>query len=145
MRVIRVVSAALLGVSALTFSAPAAFASGGDSSYGSGDSRSYGSGDDRSDEGGGRGEDRSDRGGDDYGSRGGGGGEDRSDDGGEDRGGRDDGGRSEHYRHGVRAGEGGTVAGFDLKEVGMGAALIAGSVGAAYYLSRRRSVEEGVA
>ncbi|MFF5188064.1 hypothetical protein ACFY30_30635 [Streptomyces sp. NPDC000345] len=39
---------------------------------------------------------------------------------------------------GVRAGEGGTVAGFDLKEIGLGAALIAGSLGAAYRLSRRR-------
>lgn len=142
MRVIRVVSAALLGVSALTFSAPAAVASGGDSSYGSGDSHSYGS-DDRSDDGGGRGEDRSGGGGGDNHSRGGGGGDDRSDDGGggdEGRGGRDGGGKSEHFRHGVRAGEGGTIAGFDLKEVGMGTALIAGSVGAAYYLDRKSVV-----
>ncbi|MEU1182401.1 hypothetical protein ABZ464_33125 [Streptomyces sp. NPDC005820] len=40
--------------------------------------------------------------------------------------------------HGVQAGEGGTVAGFDLKEIGLGAALIAGSVGTAYHLARRR-------
>jgi hypothetical protein len=46
------------------------------------------------------------------------------------------------YR-GVHAGEGGTVAGFDLKEIGLGAALIAGSVGAAYHFSRRRTGEDG--
>ncbi|WP_133915677.1 hypothetical protein [Streptomyces sp. NBC_00582] len=40
--------------------------------------------------------------------------------------------------HGVQAGEGGTVAGFDLGEIGLGAALIAGSVGTAYHLARRR-------
>jgi hypothetical protein len=44
---------------------------------------------------------------------------------------------------GVHAGEGGSVAGFDLKEIGLGAALIAGSVGAAYCLSRRRTGEDG--
>ncbi|MEU3660566.1 hypothetical protein AB0E77_12540 [Streptomyces sp. NPDC032940] len=44
---------------------------------------------------------------------------------------------------GVHAGEGGSVAGFDLKETGLGVALIAGSVGVAYHLSRRRSGEEG--
>ncbi|MFI5793051.1 hypothetical protein [Streptomyces sp. NPDC051677] len=44
---------------------------------------------------------------------------------------------------GVQAGEGGAVAGFDLEEIGLGAALIAGSVGAAYYLSRRRAGEDG--
>ncbi|WP_037861648.1 hypothetical protein [Streptomyces sp. NRRL S-340] len=140
MRVIGVVSAALLGLGALTLSAPAAVASGGDSSYGggSGEGHSYGGGggDSRS-YGGGGGDSRS------YGGGGGG----RSDDGGDDeegRGGRG-GGKPEHFQHGVRAGEGGTIAGFDLKEVGMGTALIAGSVGAAYYLSRRRTGEEGVA
>ncbi|PWI13891.1 hypothetical protein DI272_06815 [Streptomyces sp. Act143] len=46
------------------------------------------------------------------------------------------------YR-GVHAGEGGSVAGFDLKEIGLGAALIAGSVGAAYHFSRRRTGEDG--
>ncbi|MGV9344981.1 hypothetical protein ACWDSD_09275 [Streptomyces spiralis] len=143
MRVIRVVSAALLGVSALTFSAPAALASGGDGghSYGS-EGRSYG--DSRSDDGGGYG-----GGGGDSRSHGGGGGGGYggSDDGGYDDEGRGGGGggRPEHFRHGVRAGEGGTIAGFDLKEIGMGTALIAGSVGAAYYLSRRRTGEEGVA
>ena len=44
---------------------------------------------------------------------------------------------------GVHAGEGGSLAGFDLKELGMGAALIAGSVGAAYHFSRRRTGEDG--
>jgi len=43
---------------------------------------------------------------------------------------------------GVHAGEGGSIAGFDLKEIGLGAALIAGSIGAAYHLSRRRTSEE---
>lgn len=42
------------------------------------------------------------------------------------------------YR-GVHAGEGGSAGGFDLKEIGLGAALIAGAVGAAYRLSRRRT------
>ncbi|MFD4525871.1 hypothetical protein ACFWP7_18470 [Streptomyces sp. NPDC058470] len=42
-------------------------------------------------------------------------------------------------QRGVRAGVGGTVGGFDLKEVGLGTALIAGSVGAAWYMSRRRT------
>ncbi|MFK4100374.1 hypothetical protein ACI2L1_09925 [Streptomyces sp. NPDC019531] len=48
-----------------------------------------------------------------------------------------------HPGRGVQAGEGGSLAGFDLKEIGMGAALIAGSIGAAYRLSRRRSGEDG--
>ncbi|MFF7450212.1 MULTISPECIES: hypothetical protein [unclassified Streptomyces] len=47
------------------------------------------------------------------------------------------------YNRGVHAGEGGTVAGFDLKEIGLGAALIVGSVGAAYHFSRRRTGEDG--
>ncbi|MFJ1968018.1 hypothetical protein ACIO93_05055 [Streptomyces sp. NPDC087903] len=46
------------------------------------------------------------------------------------------------YR-GVHAGEGGSIAGFDLKEIGLGLALIAGSVTAAYRLSRRRAGEDG--
>jgi hypothetical protein len=172
MRAIRVVSAALLGLSALTVTTPVAVADVSDShSYGSGshsddggDSRSGGGGDenrsgggrdeDRSgggrDEdrsGGGRDEDRSGGGGGNSHSRGGGGGDSRSDDGGDDEGrsGGHGGRKPEHFQHGVRAGEGGTIAGFDLKEIGMGTALIAGSVGAAYYLSRRRTGEEGVA
>ncbi|WP_405650399.1 hypothetical protein [Streptomyces sp. NBC_00019] len=48
-----------------------------------------------------------------------------------------------YTNQGVHAGEGGTVAGFDLKEIGLGAALIVGSVGAAYYFSRRRTGEDG--
>ncbi|MCX4766845.1 hypothetical protein OG562_38950 [Streptomyces sp. NBC_01275] len=45
---------------------------------------------------------------------------------------------------GVHAGEGGSsLGGFDLKEIGLGAALIAASVGAAYHFSRRRSGEDG--
>ena len=43
---------------------------------------------------------------------------------------------------GVQAGEGGSLAGFDLKEIGMGAALIAASVGTAYHLARRRGSNE---
>ncbi|MFE2532232.1 hypothetical protein [Streptomyces sp. NPDC059371] len=42
-------------------------------------------------------------------------------------------------QRGVRAGVGGGAGGFDLKQIGMGTALIAGSVGAAWYLSRRRT------
>jgi hypothetical protein len=42
---------------------------------------------------------------------------------------------------GVKAGAGGTSDGFDLGEIGLGTALIAGSVGAAYYWSRRRTGE----
>ncbi|MFH8218180.1 hypothetical protein ACH4C2_03165 [Streptomyces sp. NPDC018057] len=130
MRVIRVVSAALLGLGALTLSAPAAVASGGDGgSYDGGGHSSYG---------GGGGGDRS------YGGGGGDSGSYGGDDEDEGRGGRG-GGKPEHFQHGVRAGGGGTVAGFDLKEVGMGTALIVGSVGTAYYLSRRRTGEEGVA
>ncbi|MBC2903742.1 hypothetical protein [Streptomyces cupreus] len=44
---------------------------------------------------------------------------------------------------GVHAGEGGSFAGFDLKEIGLGAALIAGAIGAAYHLSRKRTSEDG--
>ncbi|MGW2822047.1 hypothetical protein ACWC24_13695 [Streptomyces sp. NPDC001443] len=43
----------------------------------------------------------------------------------------------------VQAGEGGSVAGFDLKEIALGAALIAGSIGTAYHLGRRRESEDG--
>ncbi|MEV0227718.1 hypothetical protein [Streptomyces sp. NPDC050704] len=43
---------------------------------------------------------------------------------------------------GVKAGVGGGAGGFDLGEIGLGAALIAGSVGAAYYW-RRRTGEHG--
>ncbi|MFJ6656512.1 hypothetical protein ACIQNG_09135 [Streptomyces sp. NPDC091377] len=50
---------------------------------------------------------------------------------------------SEYPQRGVHAGEGGSLAGFDLKEIGFGLALIVGSVGAAYHFSRRRSEQEG--
>ena len=40
---------------------------------------------------------------------------------------------------GAHAGAGGSMAGFDLEEIGLGAALIAGSTGAAYRFYRRRS------
>ncbi|WP_281153993.1 hypothetical protein [Streptomyces sp. HYC2] len=146
MRVIGVVSAALLGVGALTLCAPAAVASGGDGrTYGNGggDSRSYGGG------GGGGGGGKEERygggGGNSYGGggRSGYGGDDEGSFGG--RGGGGGGGGSEHFKHGVRAGVGGTVAGFDLKQIGLGTALIGGSIGTAYRLSRRRTGEEGTA
>ncbi|MEV3856378.1 hypothetical protein AB0J38_18890 [Streptomyces sp. NPDC050095] len=41
--------------------------------------------------------------------------------------------------HGVRAGVGGSIAGFDLKEIGVGMALITGALGTAFYLARRRT------
>ncbi|OUC99956.1 hypothetical protein [Streptomyces swartbergensis] len=52
---------------------------------------------------------------------------------------------SDHHRHpskGVHAGEGGTLAAFDLKEIGLGAALIAGALGTAYHFARRRTDED---
>ena len=45
-------------------------------------------------------------------------------------------------QRGVRAGVGGSIAGFDVKEIGIGAALILGSVGAAWHLSRRRTADD---
>lgn len=45
-------------------------------------------------------------------------------------------------QRGVHAGEGGSAAGFDLKEIGLGAALIAGSLTVAYYFSRRRTGDD---
>ncbi|MDH6485540.1 hypothetical protein [Streptomyces sp. SAI-127] len=47
-----------------------------------------------------------------------------------------------HPDRGVHAGGGGSIAGFDLKELGMGAALITGSIGAAYNFSRRHAGED---
>ncbi|WP_086562553.1 hypothetical protein [Streptomyces africanus] len=50
-----------------------------------------------------------------------------------------------HQRHpwkGVHAGEGGTLGGFDLKEIGLGAALITGALGTAYHFARRRTEED---
>ncbi|WP_105969721.1 hypothetical protein [Streptomyces geranii] len=55
-------------------------------------------------------------------------------------------GNPTHYpvpvQRGVHAGEGGSVAGFDLKEIGLGAALIAGSLAVAYHFSRRSTGED---
>ncbi|CAL9640035.1 hypothetical protein SUDANB108_06344 [Streptomyces sp. enrichment culture] len=47
-----------------------------------------------------------------------------------------------HPHKGVHAGEGGTLAGLDLREIGLGAALIAGSLAAAHHFSRRRPGED---
>ncbi|MFF1549372.1 hypothetical protein [Streptomyces sp. NPDC058291] len=44
---------------------------------------------------------------------------------------------------GVHAGEGGSAAGFDLQEIGLGGALVAGSVAVAYRFARRRAAEDG--
>ncbi|MEU6197230.1 hypothetical protein [Streptomyces sp. NPDC047061] len=44
---------------------------------------------------------------------------------------------------GVQAGEGGSIGGLDLEEIGLGAALVLGSVGTAYRLSRRPAGEDG--
>ncbi|MET8076297.1 hypothetical protein [Streptomyces sp. NPDC005303] len=48
-----------------------------------------------------------------------------------------------HPGRGVHAGAGGSIADFDAKELGMGALLIVGSIGAAYHFSRRRSGDDG--
>jgi len=45
-------------------------------------------------------------------------------------------------QRGVRAGVGGSVGGFDVKEIGLGAALVGGSVGVAWYMSRRRAASD---
>ncbi|UUU26447.1 hypothetical protein [Streptomyces sp. DSM 40750] len=47
-----------------------------------------------------------------------------------------------HPSGGSHAGAGGTVAGFDLQEIGLGAALVAGSLAVAWHWSRRRT-EDG--
>ncbi|MFD3581307.1 hypothetical protein [Streptomyces sp. NPDC058683] len=44
---------------------------------------------------------------------------------------------------GVRAGAGGSVGGFDPKEIGLGAALVVASVGTAYRIACRRTGEGG--
>ncbi|GAA2299947.1 hypothetical protein OKJ48_20655 [Streptomyces kunmingensis] len=54
-------------------------------------------------------------------------------------GGRPDDSASPPADHGVDAGVGGSIGGFDLHEIGLGAALITGAVGTAYYFSRRRT------
>ncbi|MET7697444.1 hypothetical protein [Streptomyces sp. NPDC005485] len=45
-------------------------------------------------------------------------------------------------QRGVRAGVGGSIAGFDIKEIGIGAVLIVGSVGVAWRMSRRRTADD---
>lgn len=47
-----------------------------------------------------------------------------------------------HPSRGSHAGAGGILAGFDLQEIGLGAALVAGSLGAAWHWSRRRPEDE---
>ncbi|MGW7269185.1 hypothetical protein ACWGH5_01605 [Streptomyces sp. NPDC054864] len=42
-------------------------------------------------------------------------------------------------RHGVKAGVGGSLGGFDLHEIALGGALIVGTIGTAYYWTRRRT------
>ncbi|WP_394428668.1 hypothetical protein [Streptomyces sp. SGAir0957] len=44
--------------------------------------------------------------------------------------------------HGVHAGAGGSVGGFDLREIGLGAALLTGAFGTAYYFARRRTGDD---
>ncbi|NUP24824.1 MAG: hypothetical protein HOZ81_53980 [Streptomyces sp.] len=56
-------------------------------------------------------------------------------------GGRD--GAPPHWEKGVQAGEGGTFADLNLKQIGLGGALIAGTLATAHHLSRRRRGEEG--
>ncbi|MER6123584.1 hypothetical protein ABT173_13130, partial [Streptomyces sp. NPDC001795] len=51
------------------------------------------------------------------------------------------GGRPGYEHHGVRAGLGGSISGFDPKKVGLGASLILGSVGAAWHMTRRRTTD----
>ncbi|CAL9350662.1 hypothetical protein SUDANB6_00460 [Streptomyces sp. enrichment culture] len=46
-------------------------------------------------------------------------------------------------KKGVHAGEGGSLDGFDPQGIGLGAALVVGSIGAAYHFSRRRGGEGG--
>ncbi|MEU9450042.1 hypothetical protein [Streptomyces sp. NPDC048277] len=45
--------------------------------------------------------------------------------------------------HGVQAGTGGSFGGFDLGEIGLGAALVVGSVGTAYRIVRRHAGGDG--
>lgn len=46
-------------------------------------------------------------------------------------------------RKGVHAGIGGSLGDLDLHELGLGAALVAGAIGSAYYWTRRRTGETG--
>ncbi|MGD1218949.1 hypothetical protein AB9Q10_10955 [Streptomyces krungchingensis] len=45
-------------------------------------------------------------------------------------------------QQGVDAGVGGSSDGFDLREIGLGAALVTGSIGAAWYVARRRATPD---
>ncbi|MET9832646.1 hypothetical protein ABZ078_25820 [Streptomyces sp. NPDC006385] len=49
----------------------------------------------------------------------------------------------DYRQHGVQAGEGGSLAELNLKHIGLGAALITASLGTAYHLSRRHESEDG--
>ncbi|WP_055491200.1 hypothetical protein [Streptomyces sp. TP-A0356] len=49
--------------------------------------------------------------------------------------------RSDFERHGVHAGVGGSIGGFDPKQIGLGVVLIAGTLGAAWHMSRRRTAD----
>lgn len=51
--------------------------------------------------------------------------------------------RPEHPQKGVHAGEGSSSDGLNLKELALGAALVTGALGTAYHLSRRRTDEDG--
>ncbi|MEY9996340.1 hypothetical protein ABIE67_008372 [Streptomyces sp. V4I8] len=51
--------------------------------------------------------------------------------------------RPDHPQKGVHAGEGGSSDGLNLKELALGAALVTGALGTAYHLSRRRTEEDG--
>ncbi|MET8690123.1 hypothetical protein ABZV77_38540 [Streptomyces sp. NPDC004732] len=53
-------------------------------------------------------------------------------------------GRPDNNSHhkGVKAGIGGSFGGFDLHEIALGSALILGTLGAAYYKTRRRTGED---
>ncbi|MEV6026809.1 hypothetical protein [Streptomyces sp. NPDC052036] len=57
-------------------------------------------------------------------------------------GGNGGGGGGNYGQHGVHAGAGGSIASFDPKEIGIGAALITGALGTAWYLSRRRTAQD---
>lgn len=48
----------------------------------------------------------------------------------------------DYRQHGVQAGEGGSLADLNLKEIGLGAALITAALGTAHHLSRRRIGED---
>lgn len=49
------------------------------------------------------------------------------------------GGGQGYEKHGVSAGLGGSIGGFNPKEIGLGAVLIVGTVGAAWRMARRRA------